>query len=282
MEFPVAKDKDEPMTEPSPITSPLTAARIAYTTCPLCDGVDIPPFVTADCSYHPLYHPSLPSTMSWCRCGACGHVFTEGYFSEEAAAVVFAKTNPDQSVGANAELSRAVSARMLGRVARHVDAGDWLDVGFGNASLLFTAEEWGFVPVGIDLRRDNVQLLSGLGYEVYADPIEQLEQDGRFSVVSMADVLEHMPRPRQGLAAAWRLLRPGGLLLISMPNMDSMVWRLLDGAKANPYWGELEHYHNFGRRRLYALLDQHSFRPIEYGVSERHRVCMEVIARKIS
>jgi protein O-GlcNAc transferase len=73
----------------------------------------------------------------------------------------------------------------------------------------------------------------------------------------MADVLEHMPYPKKRLAAAHRLLQPGGALFVSMPNRDSMVWRLLDAAEANPYWAELEHYHNFGRsnaapRRLWV------------------------------
>jgi hypothetical protein len=48
----------------------------------------------------------------------------------------------------------------------------------------------------------------------------------------------------------------------------------------NPYWGEIEHYHNFGRRRLYALLEEHGFEPARYGVSFRYRACMEVIARR--
>jgi Methyltransferase domain len=70
----------------------------------------------------------------------------------------------------------------------------------------------------------------------------------------MADVLEHIPFPKMALAAAHRLLQQDGVLFLSMRNMDSMVWRLLHRNGANPYWGEIEHYHNFSRRRLYALL----------------------------
>jgi hypothetical protein len=58
----------------------------------------------------------------------------------------------------------------------------------------------------------------------------------------------------------------------------NMVWWLLDANGVNPYWGEIEYYHNFSRKRLYALLEEHGFRPAEYHVSERYRVCMEVIA----
>lgn len=255
-------------------------ARIPYSACPLCGGTDIPAVLGADCTKHALYHPSLPPVMTWHECRDCGHVFTEGTFDSAALEVLFSKTHPGQTVGYDMERQRPVSARMVERVACHERDGLWLDVGFGNGSLLFTAEEWGYVPVGIDLRRTNVEALATLGYEAHCRSIEDLPHDERYSVVSMADVLEHMPFPKVGLAAAHRLLRPDGVLFLSMPNMDNMVWRLLQANGINPYWGELEHYHNFSRKRLYALLDEHGFEPLAYHVSERYRACMEVIAAK--
>jgi len=90
-----------------------------------------------------------------------------------------------------------------------------------------------------------------------------------------------MPFPKEGLSAAHRLLQPDGVLFVSMPNYDCMAWRLLDAGNANIYWGELEHFHNFSRARLYALLEEQGFEPVHYAVSERYRACMEVIARRI-
>jgi len=54
-----------------------------------------------------------------------------------------------------------------------------------------------------------------------------------------------------------------------MPNMDNMVW-LLHANGVNPYWG-----HNFSRKRLCALLQNHGFKPAEYHISKRYRLCME-------
>jgi len=130
-------------------------------------------------------------------------------------------------------------------------------------------------------RPDSISAaLKKLGYEAHCLPIEELDYRDCFNVISMADVLEHMPFPKTGLAAAYGLLRQNGVLFLSMPNMENMVWRLLHANKVNPYWGEIEHYHNFSRKRLYALLQDHGFAPVEYHVSERYRVCMEVIAVK--
>jgi protein O-GlcNAc transferase len=62
--------------------------------------------------------------------------------------------------------------------------------------------------------------------------------------------------------------------------MDNMVWRLPHADGVNPHWGEIEHYHNFSRKRLFALLEEHGFKPAEYHISDRDRVRMEVIAVK--
>jgi protein O-GlcNAc transferase len=153
--------------------------RRAYSACLLCESRDMSAVIGADCSRHPIYQPGLPSVMNWHLCGNCGHVFTEGYFDAGAAALVFAKTQPGQTVGYDMERQRPVSARIIERVARHVREGRWLDVGFGNGSLLFTAEEWGYTPVGLDLRKDNVRALKGLGYEAYCQPIEELDHEAR-------------------------------------------------------------------------------------------------------
>ena len=261
-------------------TSAPPIERITYLTCPLCENADIPAVLGADCSKHPIYRPDLPPVMTWHECGACGHIFTEGYFDASAAVRMFSKTQSNQTVGYDMERQRPVSARIVAHVARYAQAGSWLDVGFGNGSLLFTAEEWGYTPAGLDLRKESVTALKQLGYEAYCLPIEELDCPDRFTVVSMADVLEHMPFPKAGLAAAHRLMRQDGVLFLSMPNTENMVWRLLHANKINPYWGEIEHYHNFSRKRLYALLQEHGFAPVEYHVSERYRVCMEVIAIK--
>ncbi len=47
-----------------------------------------------------------------------------------------------------------------------------------------------------------------------------------------------------------------------------------------PYWMELEHYHNFGRKRLYSLLHDQGFKPVNYSVSQRYRMGMEIIVVK--
>lgn len=257
--------------------------RQPYTACPLCASADIAATLQADWTGHPLHAQvkgRLSPTIQWMSCKACGHVFTDGYFKPEALAVLMEGAIAGQVFGEDFERQRLVSARIVDKLLPHADSGLWLDVGFGNGALLMTAQEYGFEVVGCDLRAAAVDAVRSLGIEAHCMEMTQLSLPRPCSVLSMADVLEHLPFPREGLAAAHGLLRPGGVLFCSMPNTESMVWRLMNRARANPYWGEVEHYHNFSRSRFYSLLREMGFEPLRYGVSERYRACMEVIARR--
>jgi 2-polyprenyl-3-methyl-5-hydroxy-6-metoxy-1,4-benzoquinol methylase len=209
-------------------------------------------------------------------------VYVEGYFSPEALQLIFSSGLGHQTPGQNVENARYVSAQIVEVVCERlpVPGGRWLDVGFGNGALITTAAEFGFRTVGLDLREAYVQLMQQFGFEAYAVELENYRPGEPFDVISLADVLEHVAFPKPTLRHAWGLLREGGVLFVSMPNADSFIWQALTRKGENPYWGEIEHYHNFGRRRLYALLAECGFEPIRYAVSARYRACMEVVARK--
>jgi SAM-dependent methyltransferase len=257
------------------------SARIAYKACPLCGGADMAETMVADCTGHPLYKPALPPRQRWMRCAACRHVFTDGYFTPEALAVLFSATQESQVPGYDAETQRYMWAKPLDAVqSLRAPPGRWLDVGYGNGALMMTAAEYGYAVTGLEVRADSVAKMKQLGFEAHAVELADFRPAEPFDVLSMADVLEHMPFPKPALVRARELLKPGGVLLLSMPNADAYLWRALNAARANPYWAELEHYHNFGRERLHALLRETGFEPLRYGVSERYRACMDVISRR--
>ncbi len=254
--------------------------RIAYDNCPLCESEDFSLIHVGDCSKHDLYNKKLSPTIEWMKCRNCQHVFTAGYFTEEACEVLFSKTHEFQKVGHDIENARLVSARMIERVLPFVNSGQWLDVGFGNGSLLFTAKEFGFEPIGVDLRMNNVLIMNKLGIRSFCEDLANVELENECSVISIMNALEHVPYPRILLAAVSRLLKKGGVFFVSTPNSENVIWDLMTKDEVNPYWGEIEHYHNFSRTRLYKLLTEFGFEPVRYAVGERYRVCMEIVSIK--
>ena len=99
-------------------------------------------------------------------------------------------------------------------------------------------------------------------------------------VLSLMDVLEHLPYPVAALERAHRLLGDGGVTVISLPDSTSASWRIMEHQGANPYWAELEHHHNFSRASLAALLERCGFTVAEFGIAYRYKAQIEVYARK--
>jgi len=256
-------------------------ARILYKNCPLCESDKISKSAIGDCSKQQLYNPKLPSKMEWMNCEDCNHQFISGPYTDEALDIIFSKQPQNQVIGDKLEQNRYISARMIENILPYKSNGVWLDVGFGNGSLLFTAQEYGFEPIGVDLRKDGVIALKSLGIEAYCDYVQNIEFEKSISVVSMMDVIEHIPYPKEVLLAMHSKMDKDGCLLISCPNSDSWIWKFLTRQNQNPYFNTIEHYHNFSRTRLVSLLNECGFNAIKYGVSERYRSGMEIVAQKI-
>ncbi len=107
----------------------------------------------------------------------------------------------------------------------------WLDFGCGAGALLKYLRERNRLDgrslelTGHDVgsyaellrRQDRFRILN----------LEELsaEPDERYDVISMIEVLEHLPDPRGPLALVGRLLKPGGLLLLTTGNLSSWMAR---------------------------------------------------------
>ena len=239
-------------------------ARILYKNCPLCESDKISKSAIGDCSNQWLYNSKLPTIMQWMNCEDCNHQFISGPYTNEALDIIFSKQPENQVIGYKLEENRYISARMIENVLPYKSNGVWLDVGFGNGSLLFTAQEYGFEPIGVDLRKDGVLALKSLGIEAYCDYVENIEFEKSISVVSMMDVLEHIPYPKEVLISLHSKMEKNGYLLVSMPNSGSLFWKNLTMNKKNPYYNSIEHCHNFSRTRLFSLLDECGFKAVKY------------------
>lgn len=265
------------------------ALRASYTGCPICAGPLGKPVGRFDCTAHPLFVDPLPRFLTWLRCGKCGHIHTDGYWTAEGLRIVLAKAPNGQVAGGNLDHKRSlwapvVQAVLALRQQQYAFEGhvSWLDVGCGDGALVMTAAEFGLDAAGLDSRKRTVEELRLLGYKAFEGSFPDVPNTEAHDVLSMADVLEHLPYPAVALRKAHGLLKSRGLLFISCPNVDCASWRAMDAARANPYWIEIEHHHNFSRRLLMALLRDTGFRPAYYGINQRYKAGMDIIAAKTS
>ncbi len=108
--------------------------------------------------------------------------------------------------------------------------GRWLDVGFGAGDLLDIAARRGWQTYGTEVSRPALARAQARGHVVADAFADQLFRPGSFDVVTMVELVEHVPAAAFFLGAAHRLLRPGGLLYVSTPNARSLNRRVLGSA----------------------------------------------------
>jgi SAM-dependent methyltransferase len=107
--------------------------------------------------------------------------------------------------------------------------GRLLDLGCALGFLLGVARDLGFDVRGLDLNEAAIdEARRDFGDRVHAGPLDQQAFPGeRFDVVTLIDVLEHVPDPAALLATIAARLTPGGIAAAVLPDTGSWVHRLL-------------------------------------------------------
>jgi SAM-dependent methyltransferase len=143
-------------------------------------------------------------------------------------------------------------AGRLDKIPDYVPAGRLLDVGCGAGQYVAALRALGWRAVGLDIASRAAAIL-GRAEDL---PLES----AAFDVVTFWHSLEHTASPARALREAGRLLRPGGALLLEVPNLASIQARL-----CGRYWLHLDpprHRYHLTPATLRAYLEGAGFAEI--------------------
>ncbi len=106
--------------------------------------------------------------------------------------------------------------------------GNILDIGCGTGLFLKTASSFGYGTYGIDISQKAVSFaVKEFGLSAENKSIDNLvEENKTFDIITMWHVLEHLHNPVNELKKIKQLLAYGGILLIEVPNFNSIKFRL--------------------------------------------------------
>lgn len=175
---------------------------------------------------------NIPGDFRLVCCRHCGLIYQNPQLSRDE----LAKHYPDSYLpyqtekgesreSALARLSRNHGVnRQCWRVENKVStSGSLLDIGCATGTFIKAMAQRGWRVRGIEpspfasaYARDVLEL------DVQTGTLDAFESDEPFDVVTLWDVLEHVHDPMATLARANRLLKPGGLLVVSLPNPTSI------------------------------------------------------------
>ena len=95
-----------------------------------------------------------------------------------------------------------------------------------------------------------------IGVPALHEPLESVEKVvDPVDAVVMIDVLEHLARPKEALASAWRMLSPGGLLLLWTPNGGGAGSSLETARSWVGFRVDLDHLQYFSPATIACLRD---------------------------
>ena len=173
------------------------------------------------------------------RCRQCGLIYQNPQLSQSDLSAHY----PDNylpyqqdSVGKKLYTQQILQDRGIARychcvVQHQPQSGRLLDVGCSTGKFLYAMQQRKWQVQGVELSAYAAERArQALGLNVYTGTlIEAAYEDYSFDAITLWDVLEHVPDPQATLKEIYRILKPGGLLLLSMPNPISVEARFFGG-----------------------------------------------------
>jgi SAM-dependent methyltransferase len=159
---------------------------------------------------------------------------------------------------------KAIQFRLMGqRVAKCLNKGKILEIGFGNGQLLLALKRLGFCQLfGSDIMNSSFARLQAQGITVKAGNIEEsFPFEERFDGIIMNNVLEHLLSPVQVLAALKAHLAPEGRIILATPNASSLELFLF-----KRYWAGFHaprHTYIFNQDNILLLKEKLGFLDIQ-------------------
>jgi SAM-dependent methyltransferase len=201
-------------------------------------------------------------------CDHCGHVQLNPRPHEDTLPIIYPKSyysyNFEAKINPIALRAKAMlDKRKLEAIFSRVNAPRaYLDVGCGSGRFLWQARQLGLGAsqvAGLELDSEAAARLADAGFDVRPQRVEVAEfGDGRFDVVTMFHVIEHLANPFAALEKINGWMTSGGVLAIETPNLNS-----LDARWFKPtYWGGYHiprHWHLFNESTLTRLLEDCGF-----------------------
>lgn len=248
-----------------PDSSTSFGARPAGLSCRVCGNRHIS-FLCRTYNEH-----SRTTWLEHARCRGCGSVFVATPVAIDELLEAYASLDERAYYEETGEASTSKFRNAAMEVSQIApSSADLIDIGAGRGAFARALYEQGLSNISIhEIPGDNIPDLSGVVRRIYRDFDYESVPTASFDVVTMMDVMEHVPDPDHTLRAAKRALRPGGLLYFHTPVVTRLD-RLMHIVQKLPIldavgraWQRARtsifHLQNYTPRSLRLLMDRNAF-----------------------
>ena len=174
------------------------------------------------------------------KCADCNMVYVNPrpkneslikYYTESLASAYFQEfiISPTQDY----RIENIVKPRLQFLIDNFPDKGKWLDIGCSSGLLLSEGAKVGWDPYGIEFEATAANAARELGVHIYEKPIEELDIENKFDLVTMFEVLEHVADPKSTLEHCYKAMNKGGHIVITVPNIEGIEFEILEDKHSN-------------------------------------------------
>ncbi len=188
--------------------------------CPLCNSADV----------RQLWSKGQVHSV---QCRDCSLVYENPRLSEQDLVSFYSQESYFISAGKDdpgsgytdyfSQVNRSLIKEYLNILEQYAPKQDsirFLDIGCGPGLLLQAAQEKGWDATGVEVSAWAVTEGKKKGLRIFAGPLpEAAFSDDSFDIISMFDVLEHIPYPVQYVREIRRILARTGVVVTETPNV---------------------------------------------------------------
>jgi 2-polyprenyl-3-methyl-5-hydroxy-6-metoxy-1,4-benzoquinol methylase len=141
--------------------------------------------------------------------------------------------------------------------------GKLLDIGCGTGLFLARMQRLGWSVMGVEPDSTGARIAQECyGLEVFQGTLEDAHfPEGTFDVVTMNHVIEHVHNPIVILSECWRVLKNGGIIVVTTPNIESLAHKIFKHC-----WFDLDpprHLYLYNPHTLARLFERAGFTSIQ-------------------
>ena len=239
--------------------------HVHYNQCPVCHSSSVNSLLTVK-----DHSVSGESFEVW-QCAVCSLRFTQNVPDESSIGPYYQSadyiSHTNTSEGLINRMYQRVRKFTLEQKAnmvikRTTEQGNVLDIGAGIGAFLHAMKEKGWKVTGLEPdqgARERAAQLFGIELQDVS-VLHQLEQ-ASFDAITLWHVLEHVHQLHPYIEQLKKILRPGGKILIAVPNYQS-----LDSSIYGVYWAAYDvprHLYHFSPLAMQTLMEQHGLKILE-------------------
>jgi len=209
-------------------------------------------------------------TINYLRCLKCNHVYVDRRISDKDITKYYSKNkNYSSTTYANKtdlKLREKIVLPKIQFVKKFSKGKNWLDVGSADGSAVSAISKNDFHVQGIEISENSRKFAKKFrNIDLYPKSLAQFfkENKKKWNIISFFGVLEHLPEPMTALKISNKLLSKNGIIVIAVPNYDSISTDVLKLTQTpNRHLIPYSHIMLFSKDSLEYSLTKSGFRPI--------------------